>query len=67
MEVQQFVADAQNMRERLPPVKFYSLEESLSKMVDALQEAEQRATETPIPGIQASSRVAGICTGPASS
>ncbi|KAM6497900.1 hypothetical protein JOM56_005848 [Amanita muscaria] len=52
------------MREQLPPVEFYSLEESLSKMVDALQEAEQRATETPTPGIQVSSRVAGVCGRP---
>ncbi|KAM6503714.1 hypothetical protein JOM56_000657 [Amanita muscaria] len=58
MGVRQFVADAQNMREQLPPVEFYSLEESLSKMVDALQEAEQRATETPTPGIQRYSNAA---------
>ncbi|KAM6491461.1 hypothetical protein JOM56_013030 [Amanita muscaria] len=64
MGVRQFVADAQNMREQLPPVEFYSLEESLSKMVDALQEAEQRATETPTPGIQVSSWVAGVCGRP---
>ncbi|KAM6490420.1 hypothetical protein JOM56_014184, partial [Amanita muscaria] len=64
MEVRQFVTDAQNMQERLPPVEFFSLEDSLSKMVDTLQEAEQRATETQTPGIQVSSRVAGVCGRP---
>ncbi|KAM6495115.1 hypothetical protein JOM56_009738 [Amanita muscaria] len=33
-------------------------------MVDTLQEAEQRATETQTPGIQVSSRVAGVCGRP---
>ena len=48
------------MRERLHPLDFISLQGSLSKMVESLQEAERNALEPAVAGIQVSARVPGL-------
>jgi hypothetical protein len=48
------------MRERVPPLDFISLEGSLAKMLDSLQAAERNALEPANPGVQVSFRVAGV-------
>ncbi|KAM6495102.1 hypothetical protein JOM56_009725 [Amanita muscaria] len=60
MEVRAFCDSAHNMRERVPPLDFISLEGSLAKMLDSLQAAERNALEPANPGVQVSFRVAGV-------
>ena len=48
------------MRELLRPIDFISLQSSLSKMLESLQDAERNALEPPNPGIQVSARVPGV-------
>ncbi|KIL62766.1 hypothetical protein M378DRAFT_52448, partial [Amanita muscaria Koide BX008] len=61
MEVRAFCDSAHNMRERVPPLDFISLEGSLAKMLDSLQAAKRNALEPANPGVQVSFRVAGVC------